>query len=121
MIDSGRRGDDNAKYKGAALGQAAVSGEPTTPAEVTAWEKIRELASRFQRADRIVMGPRWNFSFPYKLKQLIDLCCRAICCLRSTVSATAPRSTSRRHLSHSFAGKATRLDLKRFRSPGSSI
>jgi FMN-dependent NADH-azoreductase len=39
-----------------------------TPAEVTAWEKIRELASRFQRADRIVMGvPMWNFSFPYKL------------------------------------------------------
>jgi FMN-dependent NADH-azoreductase len=32
----------NAKYKG-------VSGEPMTPAEVTAWKKIRELASRFQR------------------------------------------------------------------------
>src|SRR6266403_5566358 len=60
----------NAKYKG-------VSGEPMTPAEVTAWEKIRELASRFQRADRIVMGvPMWNFSFPYRLKQLIDLACQ---------------------------------------------
>jgi Flavodoxin-like fold len=60
----------NAKYKG-------VSGEPMTPTEVTAWEKIRELASRFQRADRIVMGvPMWNFSFPYKLKQLIDLSCQ---------------------------------------------
>src|SRR6516162_9411234 len=48
----------NAKYKG-------VSGEPMTPAEATAWEKIRELALRFQRADRIVMGvPMWNFSFP---------------------------------------------------------
>jgi FMN-dependent NADH-azoreductase len=48
----------NAKYKG-------VSGEPMTPAEAAAWEKIRELASRFQRADRIVMGvPMWNFSFP---------------------------------------------------------
>src|SRR6202023_964006 len=59
----------NAKYKG-------VSGEPMTPAEVTAWEKIRELALRFQRADRIVTGvPMWNFSFPYKLKQLIDLSC----------------------------------------------
>jgi FMN-dependent NADH-azoreductase len=67
----------NAKYKGAALSQAAVSGETMTPAEVTAWEKIRELASRFQRADRIVMGVlMWNFSFPYKLKQLIDLCCQ---------------------------------------------
>jgi FMN-dependent NADH-azoreductase len=67
----------NAKYKGAALGQAAVLGEPMTPAEVTAWKKIRELASRFQRAGRIVMGvPMWNFSFPYKLKQVIDLCCQ---------------------------------------------
>src|SRR6201984_30452 len=60
----------DAKYKG-------VSGEPMTPAEAAAWEKIRELASRFRRADRIVMGvPMWNFSFPYKLKQLIDLSCQ---------------------------------------------
>jgi FMN-dependent NADH-azoreductase len=47
----------NAKFKG-------ISGEPMTPTEVTAWEKTRELASRFQRADCIVMGvPMWNFSF----------------------------------------------------------
>jgi FMN-dependent NADH-azoreductase len=60
----------DAKYKG-------VSGEPMTPAEAAAWEKIRELASRFRGADRIVMGvPMWNFSFPYKLKQLIDLSCQ---------------------------------------------
>jgi FMN-dependent NADH-azoreductase len=60
----------NAKFKG-------ISGEPMTPTEATAWEKIRELASRFQRADRIVMGCRCgNFSFPYKLKQLIDLSCQ---------------------------------------------
>ena len=60
----------NAKYKW-------VSGEPMTSVEVTAWKKIRELASRFDRADRIVMGvPMWNFSFPYKLKQLIDLSCQ---------------------------------------------
>ena len=39
----------NAKYKG-------VSGEPMTPVETATWEKIRELASRFQRADRIVLG-----------------------------------------------------------------
>jgi FMN-dependent NADH-azoreductase len=57
----------NAKYKG-------VSGESMTPVETTTWSKIMELASRFQRADRIVMGvPMWNFSVPYKLKQLIDL------------------------------------------------
>jgi FMN-dependent NADH-azoreductase len=60
----------NAKYKG-------VSGESMTPVETAAWEKIRELASRFQRADRIVLGaPMWNFSVPYKLKQLIDLSCQ---------------------------------------------
>jgi FMN-dependent NADH-azoreductase len=60
----------NAKYKG-------VSGEPMIQTEISAWEKIRELASRFQRADRIVMGvPMWNFSFPYELKQLIDLSCQ---------------------------------------------
>ncbi len=59
-----------AKYKG-------VSGEPMTPSEGAAWEKIKELASRFQNADRIVLAiPMWNFSFPYKLKQLIDLACQ---------------------------------------------
>ncbi|HET6235717.1 MAG TPA: NAD(P)H-dependent oxidoreductase [Acetobacteraceae bacterium] len=60
----------NAKYKG-------VSGESMTPVETATWEKIRELASRFQRADRIVLGvPMWNFAFPYKFKQLIDLTCQ---------------------------------------------
>src|ERR1700721_1930490 len=60
----------NAKYKG-------VSGESMTPVETATWEKIRELASRFQRADLIVLGvPMWNFSVPYKLKQLIDLSCQ---------------------------------------------
>ena len=40
-------------------------------------KKILALAARFQRADRIVMGvPMWNFSVPYKLKQLIDLSCQ---------------------------------------------
>ena len=54
-----------AKYKG-------VSGEEMSPLERATWEKIRELASRFQKADRIVLGvPMWNFSFPYKLKQQI--------------------------------------------------
>ena len=60
----------DAKYKG-------VSGESMTPLETATWEKIKQLASRFQRANRIVMGvPMWNFSFPYKLKQLIDLSCQ---------------------------------------------
>jgi FMN-dependent NADH-azoreductase len=59
-----------AKYKG-------VSGEAMTPSERATWEKIRELASRFQQADCILLGiPMWNFSFPYRLKQLIDLACQ---------------------------------------------
>jgi FMN-dependent NADH-azoreductase len=37
-------------------------------------DKIQELAARFQKADRILLGvPMWNFACPYKLKQLIDL------------------------------------------------
>ncbi|MGO4713594.1 FMN-dependent NADH-azoreductase [Bradyrhizobium sp. 2TAF24] len=59
-----------AKYKG-------VSGEAMTPAERATWDRISALALRFQNADRIVLGvPMWNFSFPYKLKQLIDLACQ---------------------------------------------
>jgi len=39
--------------------------------------KDQGVALRFQQADRIVLGvPMWNFSVPYKLKQLIDLSCQ---------------------------------------------
>lgn len=56
-----------AKYKG-------VSNTPLDDAEATIWARITELAGRFQQADRIVLGvPMWNFDYPYKLKQLIDL------------------------------------------------
>jgi FMN-dependent NADH-azoreductase len=42
--------------------------------ESRTWKRILELIGRFQRANRIVLGlPMWNFSIPYKLKQLIDL------------------------------------------------
>ena len=59
-----------AKYKG-------VNNEPMDQAETAVWNKIRELAGRFQQADRIVLGvPMWNFAYPYKLKQLIDLACQ---------------------------------------------
>ncbi len=60
-----------AKYKG-------VNKERMDPGRETAvWEKIKELAARFQQADRIVLGvPMWNFAYPYKLKQLIDLVCQ---------------------------------------------
>jgi FMN-dependent NADH-azoreductase len=56
-----------AKYKG-------VSGEPMDSSELSIWLRIQSLVKRFQEADRIVLGvPMWNFAYPYKLKQLIDL------------------------------------------------
>ena len=59
-----------AKYKG-------INKEPMDQAEAAVWHKIQELAARFQRADRILLGvPMWNFAYPYKLKQLIDLACQ---------------------------------------------
>ncbi len=59
-----------AKYKG-------VNKEPMDEAEAAVWNKIQALAARFHRADRIVLGvPMWNFAYPYKLKQLIDLVCQ---------------------------------------------
>src|SRR5882757_69661 len=46
-------------------------------AESTIWKSIQSLAARFQAADLIVLGvPMWNFAYPYKLKQLIDLVCQ---------------------------------------------
>jgi len=57
----------DAKYKG-------VSGEEMNETEQRLWDRIQNLAERFRRADRIVLGvPMWNWSHPYKLKQLIDL------------------------------------------------
>lgn len=42
--------------------------------EADVWARIRGLADRFAVADRIVIGvPMWNWAYPYKLKQLIDL------------------------------------------------
>jgi FMN-dependent NADH-azoreductase len=59
-----------AKYKG-------INEEPMDPAEAAVWQKIQQLAARFKRADRIVLGvPMWNFAYPYKLKQLIGLSCQ---------------------------------------------
>jgi FMN-dependent NADH-azoreductase len=59
-----------AKYKG-------INKEPMDQAETAVWDKIQELAVRFQQADRLVLGvPMWNFAYPYKLKQLIDLVCQ---------------------------------------------
>jgi FMN-dependent NADH-azoreductase len=59
-----------AKYKG-------INKEPMDPAEAEVWDTIQELAARVRQADRIVLGvPMWDFAYPYKLKQLIDLACQ---------------------------------------------
>jgi FMN-dependent NADH-azoreductase len=56
-----------AKYKG-------VSGATMDEAEAEIWTKIQALVQRFRAADRLLLGvPMWNFAYPYKLKQLIDL------------------------------------------------
>jgi FMN-dependent NADH-azoreductase len=56
-----------AKYKG-------VSGATMDEAEAKVWTKIQALVQRFQVADLLLVGvPMWNFAYPYKLKQLIDL------------------------------------------------
>ena len=56
-----------AKYKG-------INGKPMDEFETAVWERIVGLAARFKWAERIVIGvPMWNFGYPYKLKQLIDL------------------------------------------------
>ncbi len=73
-----------AKYKGAA-------GEPMDAAEAALWKTIETLAARFQRADCIVLGvPMWNFAYPYKLKQLIDLACQRNLMFRFDGTTFAP-------------------------------
>jgi FMN-dependent NADH-azoreductase len=64
------------EFDGASIGAKykAIARQPMTDAESHTWKRILELMGRFQRANRIVLGlPMWNFSIPYKLKQLIDL------------------------------------------------
>ena len=56
-----------AKYK-------SVAGEPLDDREQQAWDWITRTADRFAQADRIVLGlPMWNWAYPYKFKQLVDL------------------------------------------------
>ena len=52
---------------------AGITGKPLTSAQEAAWASIRELATRFERADLILFSvPLWNYGIPYKLKHLID-------------------------------------------------
>lgn len=54
-----------------------VSGEALSESEARVGAVVDALVERFRAADRIVVGvPMWNWSLPYKLKQLIDLVCQ---------------------------------------------
>lgn len=53
---------------------AGLKGMPLTPDQAAAWRRIEEVAAPFHEADKLLFGvPLWNFSIPYKLKQLIDV------------------------------------------------
>ena len=53
---------------------AGLSGTALTPTQAAAWQRIEQLAAPFHAADKFLFGvPLWNFSIPYKLKQLIDV------------------------------------------------
>jgi len=52
---------------------AHLSGEALSAGQQQAWDGIRALAGRFQRADKLLLSvPMWNYTIPYKLKHLID-------------------------------------------------
>lgn len=64
------------EFDGAALQgkYAALSGQDPTPEQTEAWKAIRTYAKRFHDADAILFAiPLWNYTIPYKLKQLIDV------------------------------------------------
>ena len=45
-----------------------------TPEQLAAWEAVRAVARRFNRAEKYVFSvPMWNFSIPYPLKHFIDV------------------------------------------------
>ncbi len=53
---------------------AALAGQDPTPEQKAAWSKIEAYAKRFHDADVVVFAiPLWNYTIPYKLKQLIDV------------------------------------------------
>lgn len=53
---------------------AGIEGMALTVEQDRAWAVIRELATPFLAADKLLLAvPLWNFSIPYRLKHLIDL------------------------------------------------
>ncbi len=64
------------EFDGAAMQAkyAALSGRTLNDEQTAAWSRVVAYAKRFQAADVIVFAvPLWNYTIPYKLKQLIDV------------------------------------------------
>lgn len=53
---------------------AILHGQPHTPGEKAAWDRVARLAEQFKSADSILIStPMWNFGIPYILKHYFDL------------------------------------------------
>ena len=53
---------------------AILHGQPHTPEQAKAWQRVVEVIERFKSADWYLFSlPMWNFGVPYVLKHLIDV------------------------------------------------
>lgn len=101
-----------AKYKG-------VSGAPLTDIEQKTWDNIQRLASRFKNADRLVLGvPMWNFSYPYKFKQLVDLSCQRNMLFTFDGKNYGPSLTIDKALVVYVRGQSDEAGISHLNSPG---
>jgi len=61
------RAEADAKY-------ALMHGKQVSDDDAAAWRRVEGMIERFKSADKYVLAvPMWNFSIPYKLKQLLDV------------------------------------------------
>jgi len=101
-----------AKYKG-------VSREPMDDAETVVWGRIQSFVKRFQAADRILLGvPMWNFAYPYKLKQLIDLVCQRNMLFTFDGRAYGPMLKTRRAFVIYVRGQSDEIGFAASPNPG---
>src|ERR1700676_5422866 len=53
---------------------AVMHGQPHTPDQAKAWNRVEAVIERFKSADGYLFSlPMWNFGIPYVLKHLIDV------------------------------------------------
>lgn len=67
---------DLPEYDGelAAAKLAPLIGEPLTPTQIAAWDRVLAIVETFASHSKIVIStPMWNFALPYRLKHYIDL------------------------------------------------